>query len=439
MNANVIDAEGLRAAFDSATSGFALLDGEGKIRASNAALARMLDATEAELAGRDLSDRLAPDDRERYRSAFAAMQAPGSEPSRQPVLCRHADGVDTPVDCSISRVDPLEARGFVVEMQDASDWRKSEKELVGVQAQLVQQEKMASLGQLAAGVAHEINNPLGYVHSNLGTLSHYLRDILRVVDAYQEIEDAADSQTSAWTAVRNVKRSVDLEFVRKDVLDLVAESLEGIRRMEKIVGDLKDLSRAEPDDSWSMADLHRGLDSTLNIVNNEIKYKATVKREYGDLPRVECRSSQINQVFMNLLINASQAITDRGVIRVVTGVEGSAVWIDIIDDGVGIAPELLARIFDPFFTTKPIGTGTGLGLALSYKIVQRHRGRIEVDSEPGRGTRVRVWLPIHQQPAMPVPDANAGQALSAHSVQNESVEDSESTPASSGALVHSDG
>jgi signal transduction histidine kinase len=266
---------------------------------------------------------------------------------------------------------------------------------------------MASIGQLAAGVAHEINNPLGYVHSNLGTLSNYLRDVLRVIEAYEEAEPAETSETPAWVAVRSVKRSVDLEYVRKDMLELVAESQEGIRRMEKIVGDLKDLSRAEPDDDWALADLHRGLESTLNIVNNEIKYKAIVEKEYGDLPRIECRSSQLNQVFMNLLVNASQAIAERGVIRVVTGVQGSEVWVDIIDNGVGIAPELMARIFDPFFTTKPIGTGTGLGLSLSYRIVQRHRGRIEVDSKPGEGTRFRVWLPIRQLPKGVQPDTSA--------------------------------
>jgi two-component system NtrC family sensor kinase len=392
----------LRTAFDTAISGFAFLDDQGSIRRSNPALAKMLGMKVTELTGRRLIDCVAADDREKAKSTLAQLRIPGSKPIRVSLKCRRADGADVLTDCNIARVDDGNAEGFVVEMQDISAWRKSEDELVWAQAQLMQQEKMASVGQLAAGVAHEINNPLGYVRSNLGTLSNYLCDVLRVIDAYQEAEHAETSETPVWVAVRNVKRSVDLEYVRKDMLDLVAESQEGVRRMEKIVGDLKDLSRAEPDDDWALADLHLGLDSTLNIVNNEIKYKAIVKREYGDLPRVECRSSQLNQVFMNLLVNASQAITERGVIRVVTGVEGSEVWIDIIDNGAGIAPELMARIFDPFFTTKPIGTGTGLGLSLSYRIVQRHRGRIEVDSEPGRGTRFRVWLPIRQQPTKPV-------------------------------------
>jgi two-component system NtrC family sensor kinase len=390
--------KGLRAAFDTAISGFALLDDQTIIRRCNPALGRMLGTKPIDLAGRLLIDCVSPDDREKAASALSQLRVPGSNPMRLSLKCRRADGLDVWTDCNIARIDDRNAEGFVVAIVDASVSRQSESELVWAHAQLVQQEKMASIGQLAAGVAHEINNPLGYVHSNLGTLSNYLRDILRVIDAYQEVEHAGTSEAPVWAAVRNVKRSIDLEFVRTDMLDLVAESQEGVRRMEKIVGDLKDLSRAEPDDDWALTDLHRGLDSTLNIVNNEIKYKAIVEKEYGDLPRVECRSSQINQVFMNLLVNASQAITERGVIRVATGVEGSEVWIDIIDNGVGIAPELMARIFDPFFTTKPIGTGTGLGLSLSYRIVQRHRGRIEVDSEPGRGTRFRIWLPIRQQP-----------------------------------------
>ena len=406
--------KGLRAAFDTAISGFALLDHQGRICRSNAALANMLAVNVAELTGRFLIDCVATDDREKAKSMLVQLQIPGTEPVRLSLKCWGADGVDVWTDCNIARVDARSAKGFVVEMQDVSAWRQSADELVWAEAQLVQQERMASIGQLAAGVAHEINNPLGYVHSNLGTLSNYLRDVLRVIEAYEEAEPAETSETPAWIAVRSVKRSVDLEYVRKDMLDLVAESQEGVRRMEKIVGDLKDLSRAEPDDDWALADLHRGLDSTLNIVNNEIKYKAIVEKEYGDLPRVECRSSQLNQVFMNLLVNASQAIAERGIIRVVTGVQGSEVWVDIIDNGVGIAPELMARIFDPFFTTKPIGTGTGLGLSLSYRIVQRHRGRIEVDSKPGQGTRFRVWLPIRQLPDSVLPDASAHVDSDAH-------------------------
>ncbi len=358
----------------------------------------MLGAQHGELIGRHLIDCVVDDDRAKTESMLVQLQTPGSKAMRVSLKCRRADGAPVWGDCNIARIDDGNADGFVVEMHDVSAWRQSEGELVWAQAQLVQQEKMASIGQLAAGVAHEINNPLGYVRSNLGTLANYLRDVLRVMDAYREAELAGSLESPAWATLREVKASVDLDYLRKDILDLVEESQEGVRRMEKIVGDLKDFSRTEPDENWGLADLRQGLESTLNIVNNEIKYKATVEKTYGDLPPIECRLSQLNQVFMNLLVNASQSIVDHGVIRVATGVDGNEVWVDISDNGAGIEPELLTRIFDPFFTTKPVGTGTGLGLALSYRIVQAHRGRIEVDSEPGRGTRFRVWLPIRQQP-----------------------------------------
>jgi PAS domain S-box-containing protein len=394
------DDKGLRAAFETAISGFAVLDAHGTIRSTNPALAKMLGVDVAELIGRPLIDYVEGNDRQKAESTFVQLQGTGAAAIRLSLKFQRADGSGVWTDGNIARIDDKKAVGFVVEMQDVSAWRQSEDELVWAQAQLVQQEKMASIGQLAAGVAHEINNPLGYVKSNLGTLANYLRDVLRVIDAYQDAERLAKVDDSAWETVNNVKRGVDLDYVRKDMLDLVAESQEGVRRMEKIVGDLKDFSRTESDEALALADLHRGLESTLNIVYNEVKYKATVEKEYGDLPLVECRLSQLNQVFMNLLVNASQAIAERGVIRLVTGVDGNEVWVDIIDNGVGIAPELMGRIFDPFFTTKPIGSGTGLGLSLSYRIVEEHHGHIEVDSEPGSGTRFRVRLPIRQQPSL---------------------------------------
>ena len=183
---------------------------------------------------------------------------------------------------------------------------------------------------------------------------------------------------------------------------LVGESSEGISRVAKIVQDLKDFSRVGSHEEWCWADLHEGLDSTINIVNNEIKYKAQLVREYGDIPRIDCLPSQLNQVFMNMLVNAAHAIETQGTITVRTGVEGDDnVQIEIRDTGRGIAPEHLSRIFDPFFTTKPIGKGTGLGLSLSYGIVQKHGGRIDVESEPGRGTAFRVTLPVRQRAAGP--------------------------------------
>lgn len=270
-----------------------------------------------------------------------------------------------------------------------------QRRLEEAQNQLLQSEKMASIGQLAAGVAHEINNPIGYVYSNLSTLEKYLADIFAVLAAYEALEPALGEYSDALAEIRQLKARVDFDFLKDDITALMAESAEGIARVKKIVQDLKDFSHVD-EAEWQWTDLHKGLDSTLNIVNNELKYKANVVRRYGELPLVECLSSQLNQVFMNILVNAAHAIEEHGTITVRTGADGDEVWVEIEDSGKGIAREHLNRIFDPFFTTKPVGKGTGLGLSLSYGIVQKHHGRIEVESEPGRGTTFRVRLPVKQ-------------------------------------------
>ena len=261
--------------------------------------------------------------------------------------------------------------------------------------QLLQSEKLASIGQLAAGVAHEINNPVGYISSNLGTLEEYQQDLFEVLDAYADIEPLVPADAEALKHIETVKQKVHLEHLREDVMALLSESLEGVSRVEQIVKDLKDFSHVE-EVEWVWADLHQGLESTLNIVNNEIKYKAEVVKQYGELPLVECQAPQLNQVFMNLLVNAAHAIETQGVITLHTGTQDDWVWVEVGDTGSGIEADKLTRIFDPFFTTKPVGTGTGLGLSLSYGIVEKHGGRIEVDSELGKGTTFRVWLPVRQ-------------------------------------------
>ncbi len=260
--------------------------------------------------------------------------------------------------------------------------------------QMRQTEKLASIGQLAAGVAHEINNPVAYVGANINSLARYSEELFRLCDAYLQTQ-AAPHDAAAAERLRALMREVDVDFLRQDIRSLISESGEGIERVRQIVRDLKDFSRQDTG-VWELADLHRGLDSTLNIVRNELKHKAEVVREYGELPQVECVPAQLNQVFMNLLVNAAQAIESHGTITVRSGHEGDMVWVEVADTGAGIPPENVKRLFEPFFTTKPVGLGTGLGLSLSYGIVQKHGGYIEVDSEPGRGSRFRVWLPVRQ-------------------------------------------
>ena len=267
------------------------------------------------------------------------------------------------------------------------------------QAQLMQSEKLASIGQLAAGVAHEINNPIGYVFSNFGTLERYMGKLFDMLGAYERTE-ASIASGAERAGLQALKADLDIGFVKEDIPQLMNESKEGIARVRKIVQDLKDFSRVDTRQDWQWANLHQGIDSTLNIVTNEVKYKADVIKEYGDIPDVECVPSQINQVVMNMVINAAQAMKEeRGRITIRTGREGDRVWIDVEDTGAGIPEENMARIFDPFFTTKPVGKGTGLGLSLAYGIIQKHRGSIDVRSEVGVGTCFHISLPIHQ----PVP------------------------------------
>ncbi|WP_407470132.1 ATP-binding protein [Xanthomonas campestris] len=280
--------------------------------------------------------------------------------------------------------------------QRHAELRQAYLRLNGAQDKLLQSEKMASIGQLAAGVAHEINNPIGYVHSNLGSLQEYLRSLFTLIEAYERALQAPDPK-ALIPEIDEIRNRADIDFISRDLPQLMAESREGIERVTRIVRDLKDFSYSDRSESWKMVDLHAGLESTINIIWNELKYKVTLERNYAELPLVECLPSELNQVYMNLLLNAGQAIVERGTITVTTGRdEAENVWIQFQDSGAGIAPDLLQRIFDPFFTTKPVGSGTGLGLSISYGIINKHHGRIDVESVPGQGASFRIVLPVRQ-------------------------------------------
>ena len=260
-------------------------------------------------------------------------------------------------------------------------------ELEAAHSQLLQSEKMASIGVLAAGVAHEINNPVGFVSSNLSTLKDYNASMIALLERCR----AGEASAADFDAV-------EFDYLKDDIPALIGETRDGLDRVRKIVADLKDFSRVDRAE-WQEADLNAGIDCTLNVVWNELKYKAEVVRDYDPaLPRVPCLPAQINQVVMNLLINAAQAITERGTITVRSGHDAQWAWIEVADTGVGMPPEVQRRIFDPFYTTKPVGKGTGLGLSISYDIVARHGGRIDVTSAPGAGTTFRVSLPLAGRP-----------------------------------------
>ena len=264
------------------------------------------------------------------------------------------------------------------------------KKLAEAQAQLLQSEKMASVGQLAAGVAHEINNPVGFVNSNLGTLQRYVKDLLHVLTTYEQSE--AEMLEETRDALLALKEKVDMAYLRQDIDLLLTESVDGLQRVKTIVRDLKNFSRADAHE-MELANIEQGLESTLNVAWNELKYKAEIIKEYERVGEVKCNLAQLNQVFMNLLVNAVHAIEEHGQITLRTGQDSESIWVEVEDTGKGIAAEHIDHIFEPFFTTKPVGKGTGLGLSLSYGIVQQHGGRIDVSSTVGKGSIFRVVLP----------------------------------------------
>jgi signal transduction histidine kinase len=342
----------------------------------------------------------APDELDHVANALNDMtRALGDELGRRAAIIKERERVEDELRHYRTHLEELVTQR-TTELQRANDDLVStNKRLEQAQTQLVHSEKMASIGVLAAGVAHEINNPIGFVSSNLGALSQYVQDLLKLIAVYEAAETAmAAAAPVHLDAILRSKKSIDLDYLRDDVCDLGRETAEGLARVKKIVQDLKDFSHVG-ESKWQMCDLHKGIDSTLNIARNEIKYKVEVIKEYGELPEIECLPSEINQVFMNLFVNAAHAIETRGEIRIRTGATEDGVWAEVSDTGKGIAPENLQRIFEPFFTTKPVGQGTGLGLALSYSIVQKLHGRLDVQSTPGVGTTFRISLALRQAEA----------------------------------------
>ena len=267
------------------------------------------------------------------------------------------------------------------------------KKLEAAQNQLLQSEKMAAIGQLAAGVAHEINNPIGFVNSNLQSLQDYNDKLLKLLSFYQKLVHKIGSPPY-FALEQDMLKRYQFEFICSDLPDLINESIEGLDRVAVIVKSLKSFSHVDSSE-WQYANVIEGVENTLKIAANQIKYKAVVLRNFQDnLPELYCQPMQLNQVFLNLLVNAAQAIEERGEISIDVSATESEIMIIIRDTGSGIAAQDIRKIFEPFYTTKPVGTGTGLGLSLSYSIVQKHKGEIKVTSTLGVGTSFTVILPI---------------------------------------------
>ncbi|MBU2676045.1 MAG: hypothetical protein KJP16_03100 [Gammaproteobacteria bacterium] len=279
----------------------------------------------------------------------------------------------------------------------------SHDQLKEAQGQLVQSEKMASVGQLAAGIAHEINNPMAFISSNLNTLSRTAERFAYVLREYESFVASARQVApglfaSSLDTLDQVLSRSDVRYLLGDMKEIVEDSREGADRVSEIVLGLRNFSRLD-DDTPKIASVNEGLRGTLKIAASEIQYQHVIETDYGDIPDIFCFAGQLNQVFLNLIVNASQACSKNGRILVRTFVESGHVVVEIDDNGKGIDPKHLNAIFNPFFTTKDVGQGTGLGLSISYAIIKKHGGDIQVTSERGKGTTFRVMLPMED--AMP--------------------------------------
>jgi PAS domain S-box-containing protein len=373
-----------------------VVDAKGRVVVCNSTAGQILGQPAEALVGHEARDWF-PDDRGCgmiARSLDERVRFKGAESS----FTRDGQRVPIGISCApmVGADDSVE--GAVATFQDLTDMHQ-------LRRQVLHNEKMASIGQLAAGVAHEINNPMGFIHANLFQMAEYAQELRQVWQRVEELQKAVDrgdaedvSRASGRLAELSVE--VDVPFVLVDLAKAVRESQEGSERIRHIVADLRDFSHQDTGER-AVSDLNQCLDSTANIVWPMMKHVVALERHYEDLPALSCYPMQLKQVFMNLLVNAYQAIEEKvggsgatGRIELRTRRREGGLEVCVSDTGAGIEGPNLARIFDPFFTTKRVGSGTGLGLSTSYGIVQRHGGTLEVESVPGRGTTFCVWLPL---------------------------------------------
>ncbi len=384
---------------DTINSALVVVDPGGRISFANPAAETVLGAADDRVTGRRIEDWFGPG--ADGPSPIERCLADGTRSRGTETMLQRDDGQWIPVGvwCSPRREAAGRKRGVVAVFQDLSELRELEQHVR-------QTEKMASIGQLAAGVAHEVNNPMGFIHANLHQMSEYLGDLEkyfeasnRLLGAVTEAAGSADLEMvrAAAADVEAIAREIDLDFVRSDFEKALAESGEGAERIRHIVKDLRDFSRADLP-ARTPSDVNQAIDSTANIVYSMMKRSVQLEKQLRPLPEIHAYPMQLKQVFMNLLVNAHQAIEARGepepgVIRIETEQIGREIVVRISDTGVGIPESDLPRIFEPFFTTKPVGAGTGLGLSTCFSIIERHGGRIVVESEVGRGTLFEIWLP----------------------------------------------
>jgi two-component system, NtrC family, sensor kinase len=409
-----------------------VLDAEGQYKFLNAATRTMFGYEPEEMLGRKFTEFLDPDRAEQSIQEFQRVLQVGSTFQYEGAFVAKDGRI---FDTSISAIVTHDEQGNVVEMigtmSDISDRKRSEtqlrqqaqrlektlSELRSAQSHLVQSEKMSSLGQLVAGVAHEINNPVNFIYANLNYANDYIQDLLKVVGMYQKYYPNPSPELQAEV------ETVELEFLMADLPKLFASMKVGADRIQKIVLSLRNFSRMD-EAEYKPVDIHEGIDSTLMILQNRTKPRPEhpgirVNRNYGDLPLIECYAGQLNQVFMNIFSNAIDALEERdeerslqemarvpSAISIYTQIsDTNHVIIRIVDNGIGIPETVRQRIFDPFFTTKPVGKGTGMGLAISYQVItEKHGGTLQCLSTPGEGTEFIIEIPIRVIPAIAHPD-----------------------------------
>jgi len=387
---------------ESINSALMVIDLSGRISYANPTAARILGRAEVDLKGESAELFFGSPDGSLSLVARALNDGISSKGSE--LMLGLADGRAIPIGISCTPLldDQGGIRGAVALFQDLTEIKE-------LQRQALQHEKMASIGQLAAGIAHEINNPVGFIHANLAQMAEYLADLSGFLDQVDDLQQAISSGVEnevkeASSALAETASRIDVDYVRKDFGSALRESLEGSERIRHIVSDLREFSHRGGVET-TLADINQCVDSTANIVWTMMKHSVELEKNYEDLPALRCHPMQLKQVFMNLLVNAYQAIEEAladspeevGTIGIATRERDNGIEIRISDTGSGIPAADLQRIFDPFYTTKEVGVGTGLGLATSYGIVKQHGGEIEVTSDPGQGACFAVWLPLGSQ------------------------------------------
>ncbi len=414
--------ERFRGAFDAAAVGMVVASPDGRFLEVNESFCRIVGYDEAELLSLDFHAITHPDDLDAdLGNALALMD--GRIPSyRMEKRYIHKHGHVVWVVLSVSPVrdaggrpasfvglieditprkqaeERLQAQNLLLQTMAESE-RRAHAALKQAQVQLIQSEKLSALGQMVAGVAHEINNPLAFVTNNVAVLRRDVDNLNDLLGLYREADTAlAEHAPGLLAPIRELAERIDLPYTIENLDQLSTRSLEGLRRIRQIVRDLRDFARLDEGD-LKEADLNDGIASTLNVVRNRAKERGVeLRSDLQPLPTLACYPGKINQVVLNLVVNALDACPAGGHVALTTRAVADRVEIEVVDDGSGIAPEVRDKIFDPFFTTKPVGEGTGLGLSISYGIVQAHGGRIEVESTPGRGSRFLVALPLSPAP-----------------------------------------